>query len=319
MFNGEWYSVYSDLRQEDRIVLGNNITPSGMFMISGNAYALQWYYPALYDIGTESSNAWAALPSIACRICYNDWIKIASDLMDGDDINIIKLIPTEELLRSGYNYNVQRSTKDYRIKELSFGDIDKNVEYDPTYFNTHYFEDKNDSYAILKQYSYKDAGNNIQRVQELIDPSYGHVYIRSTNHRAWTSLAPGSNDAMIDLLRKMDRVNNYLTNNPPARAETIYAPFPQNNSWEGSAGVYQRGARNICVKFKYFDKVYVSREVTLGNDNPVLATTTAHPESEPKLYIKSSSPSEFKFCDINGNPLSENILSKIEVLEVTEK
>ena len=310
IFDPDWFNYYANdaIENERDIVRANIITPSGFLERTNNSTA-----PSVYDV---EETYFCALPSLVCRICYNDWATIKQEL---DPISggatLIKLIPTQAArrVRNGGGWAISSTDNDYRIKNLiSDTESDYSIEYSDGYFNSHYFEDSYASYAILKQYSYKDAGNNIQRVQELIDPSYGHVYIRSTNHRAWTSLAPGSDSEMIDLLRKMDRINEYISEHL-SKKQTVYVPLPQTSWKEGSNGVYNRGGGSIYVKFEYNNSLYLSEEVVLGRNGQPVHT------GNDDIYIKPTSPTSFMFCDSSGNPLSPETLNEIELIDVFEK
>ena len=163
--------------------------------------------------------------SLLPRILYSEWTKLISsidlesDELSGENNSNLLLVP-RWMSEESYTLIDINHTSAYTIRRDPFWDIlntrddaatisniDNNIRYIDGYYDRNFFITTADSYAILKQYSYYgNSGDNILRVQELIDPNYGEMYIRSTNSRDWKPCV--IND--INVVRKLTRLYSTL-------------------------------------------------------------------------------------------------------------
>jgi len=163
--------------------------------------------------------------SLLPRMLYSEWAKLISsidlesDELSGENNSNLLLVPrwmSEEPytlvdMVHTYAYTIRRDPfwdmLNTREEAATISNIDNNIRYIDGYYDRNFFITTADSYAILKQYSYYgNSGDNILRVQELIDPNYGEMYIRSTNSRDWKPCV--IND--INVVRKLTRLYSTL-------------------------------------------------------------------------------------------------------------
>jgi len=163
-------------------------------------------------------------PSLAIlpRVLYSEWTNLITELsQDSGNTNLL-LVPrwmsekNYTLISNMGTYGTQAytidrtpnwDTKNSREDAVAISNIDNNIKFISNYFEKNFFLSTADSYAILKQYSYYgNSGDNLLRVQELIDPDYGEMYVRSTKDRDWKPCI--LNDRNV--IRKMTRLYSAL-------------------------------------------------------------------------------------------------------------
>lgn len=162
------------------------------------------------------------------RMLYSEWTSLINSLNEEGDNKSNLLIVPRWMSSSNYSTLVRKSQTYTVFNEHPFWDqlhdreseeelirasIDSNVRYIADYFKKNFFVSSADSYAILKQYSYYGNTGTLLRVQELIDPEYGEMYVRSTKSRDWKPCVVNDKNVIRKLTRLYSTLDSFRQRN----------------------------------------------------------------------------------------------------------
>jgi len=115
--------------------------------------------------------------------------------------------------------------------------IDTNIKFIEGYFDNNFFVSTADKYAILKQYSYYGSSGELLRVQELIDPDYGEMFIRSTKNLDWKPCVVNDKNTVRKMARLFSTLDTFRQS-PSAETQITNSTYGTSamNTWRKDAG-----------------------------------------------------------------------------------
>ena len=292
----------------------------------------------VHQHGTEGSYSFPCQynegPGLALlpRMLYSEWqdlslsMSLESEELVGENNSNLLLVPRwmseggNTPITSGLTYTDSRVpfwTELYGEEAAEIADssgIDNSVKWIADYYKRNFFITNPDSYAILKQYSYysKNTGE-LLRVQELIDPEYGEMFIRSTNQQDWKPcLVNFSNTArkMTRLLSTLDtfkhgyNTRSVITNQ--TYGTSCFSSWKHDTGW---ALPDARLSRHFCVKQNVDNEIYIVliKDVDGKLHNITIATvpnsvvSAVYNFTSGKLEVKYSGSQVYLICSYGAD------------------
>lgn len=169
----------------------------------------------------------AVCSALLPRVLYSEWVNLCNDMsldsleaVAGNDSNLI-LAPrwinsslggdnafTPDECQSEYRNPFWDDIHD-RDTESEASNIDENIKPSADYYNKNFFVASPDSYAILKQYTYVGSDGKKHRVQELVDPEYGEMFVRSSRNLEWKPCIVNQMNTIRKLSRLLSTLDSY--------------------------------------------------------------------------------------------------------------